>query len=134
MADLTITATSVVPQSGATIRTATAAAAITAGQILYLNSSGQAALADANALASAEVVGMAVCNAAAGQAVSYIADGRCAMGTILTAGAIYVLSSTAGGLCPAADLSSTEYTSIVGVATSTSVLSVKINNSGALTA
>lgn len=134
MADLTITATSVVPQPGATIRSATAAAAITAGQILYLNSSGLAALADANASASSEVVGMAVCNAAAGQTVSYISAGPCAMGTILTAGVIYVLSSTAGGLCPAADLGSTEYTSIVGVATSTSVLSVKINNSGALTA
>lgn len=133
MADLTVTASSVVPQQGSTIKSATAAAAITAGEPLYINSNNQADLADANAALSAVVAGLAVCTASAGQPVSYVSAGPVAVGSILTAGAIYVLSSNAGGIAPSADLSSTEYTSILGVAASASVLNVKINNSGALT-
>ena len=135
MADLTITAANVVPQAGSTIKSATAGVAIAAGQPIYINTTtNQAELADANALASAEVAGIAVNSAAAGQPVSYVSNGPVALGSVLTTGAVYVLSSTAGGLAPVADLSSTEYTSILGVASSATVLAVKINNTGSLTA
>lgn len=135
MADLSVTASSVVPQAGATIKSGTAGEAISAGELVYLNTTTNTIdLADANALASAAVVGIAVCSAATGQPVSFVSAGPVALGSILTAGAVYVLSSTAGGLAPVADLSSTEYTSIIGVASSATVLNVKINNTGALTA
>lgn len=133
MADLTITAASVVPQSGAKIDYGTAGATITAGQVLYQDPADlKWKLADNNS-GTADVrkaKGLAVNGAASGQPVAVVRSGPVAMGAILTAGVAYYLSDTAGGICPVADVGAGEYVSIVGLALSTSVLDVRFQNSG----
>ena len=48
----------------------------------------------------------------------------------MTAGVAYYLSDTPGGICPVADLATGEYPTIIGIATSTTVLDVKFHASG----
>lgn len=130
MADYVITAGNVDPVEETGIVQLIAAVSITAGQPLY-NNGGQADLADASAQASAACIGVALNNAAAGQPVSYAKAGKNVLyGAIFTAGALVVVSATAGGLAPYADLLPTEYVSIVGIATTTSNLLLILNNTG----
>ena len=130
MSALTITAASVAQGSNANTSTGIAAVAITAGQVLYLNSSNQLALADADlSSAAAAVVGVALHGAASGQPITYQAGGDITIGATVTAGAIYVLGATAGAINPASDLTTNWRTSIIGVAISASVIRLKIFNS-----
>jgi hypothetical protein len=63
-----------------------------------------------------------------------ITGGSMNLGAALAAGQPYFVSSNAGGICPAADLSSTEYTTYLGSATSASVINLGPHASGGLTA
>lgn len=133
MADLSITAADMIPASGASLGNGTAGATITQGQAVYLDAStGTIKLADANlSAAAAAAVGISVSSAVAGQPVVYQRGGDLGFGAILTAGKIYVLSATAGGIAPAADLASGWKTTILGVATTTSNLAMHLHPSGA---
>jgi len=132
MADLTITKANVIPGSNAVIITGTAGGTVTTGQPVYADSSDGNALkaADADAEATAAVVGIAVNDALDGQPLSYVSQGNLAFGAILTAGQIYVASTTTGGIAPYSDLGSGDYVGILGVASTTSNLVVKLNASG----
>lgn len=134
MADLTITVANVVPGTGATQQSGTAGEAITIGQCVYLKAAdGKIYKAQADGTAGeAAAVGIATTTAAAaGQPISYQTSGTLAFGAILTKGEIYLVSATAGGIAPEADIVTTgHYVSILGVASSTSNLSVKLNASG----
>lgn len=135
MADLTITAASVLQGSGAIIEDQIAGAAITAGQLLYKDSAdGKVKLADANSgVAEARsIYGVAVNNAAANQPVAVQRKGKVAIGATVAVGTIYVLSATAGGVAPSADLATGHYVSILGVAVSATEIEIAIVNSGAL--
>lgn len=120
MTDLVITAANVecVPTTSP-VKWGTAAEAITAGQALHkLTSDGLIYLSDADhaTVAKRTVDGVAVNGAAAGQPVAYAPAGTIVnMGATLTVGEIYVLSGTAGGVAPEADLSSGEQVCIIGV-------------------
>ena len=131
MADLTITAASVVPSDGYVATTGVAGETITRGQTLYLKAADTRYWkADANASsATAAVAGISLSDAAAGQACLVMTGGSITIGATITAGLIYVNSATAGGIAPSADLVTGWRTSILGVATSTTVLALKINNS-----
>lgn len=132
MADISVTASSVVPTSTAKRLTKTAAVAITAGQVVYVNASDQLALADNDAsTTTATAVGVALNSCAANQPCSYATEGNVTFNAVLTAGTIYVLSSTAGGIAPAADLASADYVTIVGVASSTTNMKIHMYASGA---
>lgn len=133
MADLTITSTSVIAGSGASVSYGTAGAAVTAGQAVYLDSTtSRYLLADNNsATVEARVPdGIALNGAAIGQPVAVLTRGPVTIGATLTAGVAYYLSDTPGGICPVADLASGEYPTIIGLATSTTVLTVKIQTAG----
>lgn len=82
----------------------TAAVAITAGQAVYTNSNGLAALADASAASTLVDVGIALEAAGVGQAVSVLYDGFCAGFTVssLAVGALAYVSDDAGALADAA--------------------------------
>ena len=84
----------------AEIYSLTAAVAITAGQAVYTNSNGLAALADASAASTLVDVGIALEAAGIGQAVSVLYGGFCAGFTVssLAVGALAYVSDTAGGL------------------------------------
>lgn len=132
MADLTVTATSVVPSTTTgVLKSVTAGETITAGMPVYKDTSTskykKAVTTDVNTSA---VEGVACCGSALNQPLVILTSGDLAMGTILTAGTTYAISDTAGGLCPIADNGTGDFPCIIGVATSTSNLNVKIHAAG----
>ena len=133
MADLTITAASVIAGAGAATENGTLGATVTAGQVLYKAASdGRWYLADNNA-ASSEVRsprGIALNGGATGQPVRVLLSGPVTIGATMTPGVAYYLSDTAGGICPVADLGTGEFPSIVGIATSSTVLNVNFQSAG----
>lgn len=133
MADLTITAASVVPGSNAVLETGFAGEAVTAGKAVYRSSTtGKWTLADSNsATAEAKTArGIALTGSAANQPVVVQKSGDLTMGATLTLGAAYYLSDTAGGICPVADVGSGENVCLLGIAKSTAVLAVDIQAPG----
>lgn len=136
MTDLTITAASVLKGSNATTEQGIAGATITAGQVVYHDqtTTGKWLLADADA-ASAAVrgsgkLGIALNGAADGQPLQVLRSGDITIGATMTAGAVYHLSATAGGIAPVADLTTGDYYVLLGVASSTSVLKFAPQYSG----
>ncbi|MEN9932351.1 MAG: Rhizobium phage 16-3 [Pseudomonadota bacterium] len=133
MADITITSSSVAAAGATDVADCTAGATITAGQVVYLESSSNTVkLADADS-ATAEVrspYGIALNGGASGQPIKVLRRGSVTIGATLTAGLAYYLSKTAGGICPVADIASGGYATVLGIATSTSVLKVQILESG----
>jgi hypothetical protein len=133
MTDLTITATNVIAQTGAQIRHGTAGTTITAGQMVYKEaSSGKYKLADSDSATQEiqETTGMALNGAGDGQPLAVLESGDVALGSVLTAGAPYYLSETAGGIQPAADLGDGEEINLIGLAKSATVLTVRITRPG----
>lgn len=133
MADLSITVANVLAQAGAITDVGTLGATVTAGQVLYKDTSdGSLKLADNNSATAAarSPCGIALNGGASGQPCKYLKEGDLAVGSILTAGVAYYLSDTAGGICPVADLASGEYPTVIGIARSASVLRVKFIESG----
>lgn len=138
MADLSVTAGNVALAAGttATRKNVTWGETVTQGQSVYLKSDGKWWKADANATESAGSAGLGVAltKGSADDPGIVVTGGSMNLGATLTAGQPYFVSSTAGGICPASDLSSTEYTSYLGSATSSSVINLGPHYSGGATA
>ena len=130
MADVTVTAANVVPAAGATLEKVTAGATITAGQVVYKDTTdaNKVKLADADAQATALVAGIAVGGAANNQPLFIVTKGDISFGAIFTAGHTFCASTTPGGIAPEADLLTGDFKSILGVTTSTSNLRVNLIN------
>jgi hypothetical protein len=130
-ADLSITAASVAGGAGQAVTVQNASASITAGQALY-TSSGQWALAKSNGTAAqATLTGIALSTGVSGQPLVAQTAGNINLGATLVVGTYYVASpNNAGGIAPMADLSSGNYVSLLGVATTTSNLQMGISNTG----
>jgi hypothetical protein len=129
MADLSITAASVVAQAGARRTAGTAGASVTAGQVVYLDTAaGNYKLCDVNSATAAARVpaGLALHAAASGQPLTVHTGGPIVIGATLTAGTAYYASGTAGGIRPAADNTTGDFPALLGLATSTTVLNVDI--------
>lgn len=133
MADLTITAASVIFVSG-NKDIGVAGAAITAGQALYLDSATNTlklAQCDGTA-AEADCVGIALNAAGIGQTVVFAKnDAVINIGATTVKTTTYLVSAAAGGIAPTADIvTSTHRICVVGYATSTdgTNFKVKINN------
>lgn len=133
MADLSITAANVVSGTDAVVEYGYAGETITAGQAVYKAATSKRYMKSDSNSATAEVRavrGIALNGAAAGQPLAIQRSGEITIGATLTAGVAYYLSDTAGGICPVADVGSGEYSTIVGIAKSTSVLAIGIQSSG----
>lgn len=110
MVDLAITAANVLPGTeaeGAQFEYGTAGVAITAGQAVYLEASTNTyKLADNNDTSEALSVlrGIALHAASAGQPLKIQTRGPFNPGATVASGSVYVLSATAGGIAPVADL------------------------------
>lgn len=132
MADLTVTAASVVNSSGA-IQSGTAGETITAGMALYLKASDSKlykAQCDGTA-AEATLVGVSLHAALAGQPLAYAGNGNTINIGATTAKTPYVVSAAAGAVAPVADLVTGNYISILGIASGTTgVMTLAINNTG----
>lgn len=135
MADLTITAANVVPTT-VTQLSGIAGATVTAGQALYLDSTvGTLKLAlAAGTAAQADVVGIALHGALTGQPLVYASQGSTLnIGATTAKTTAYVLSATAGGIAPQADLVSTNKIVYLGYATATTgAFVVNLRNTGAV--
>jgi hypothetical protein len=136
MADISVTAASVLKGTGATTQNGIAGVSITAGQPLYLDSATNTLkLADVDlSSAAATVVGIALHAAGAGQPIQYQDGGAMTFNAVLTAGKVYVATATAGGIALIADLATNWRTSILGYATSTTSLTVRIINTDVVNA
>ena len=133
MADLTITAANVKSEDpvGTLNVTGTkegfAEVAITAGKSVYLDGT-TVKLADNNASIdfTGKNIGIALNDAAAGQPVKFKTAGKITLGTG-TESEIYVVSATAGGIAPAADLASGNTTVILGIGAGSNQLDMTIS-------
>ncbi len=134
MTDVVITAGNVVAGSGAVInRSGVAGEAITAGQPIYLDTTTKKYFkADCNSATAIarHAAGIALNAASLNQPIDFIKSGPLTVGGTLVAGSPYYLSSTAGGIKPAADLATGDYICLLGLAASTTVLNVEIQFPG----
>lgn len=130
MADVTITAASVIPSSGARriLKVIDTGVTVTAGQTVYVDAtSGKLKLADADALATADALGIAENGGGAGQSINVVyEDNDFTAGGTLVVGETYVVSTTAGGIAPIGDLASGDFTTILGIAKSASKLNLRL--------
>lgn len=133
MADIIVTAANVLTAAGATIKRFTSGAAITAGQVVYKDTSASnvVKLADADLSDAAAVVeGIAINDCASGQEVDVCTSGNINPGGTVVVGEVYMASGNAGGIAPVGDFVSGDRASIIGVGTSTSNIILRIFNSG----
>jgi hypothetical protein len=135
MSDISVTAGSVLAGANAKKRSGIAGTTITAGQVLYEDStdSFKLKLADANAsLAAANAVGIALHGAASGQPVTYVYEdddftpGATLSLSVAADSALYVVSGTAGGIAPMDDLAAAMYPTVLFVAKSATKANLKI--------
>jgi hypothetical protein len=105
MADITVTAAKVaaIPEVENDIRSYIATEAITAGQAVYILTTGKVGVADANAGGKQQFRGIALNGGGAGAAISVMHAGEVAGFTLAgNADALIYLSDTAGALADAA--------------------------------
>ena len=129
MADLSITAASVLADTGSTTVSGTYGATVTAGETVYKDvaDSNKWKPADANvsaAVAGSGGFGIALNGGADGQPADVLTAGLYTVGAAVLVGVTYVLSATAGGIAPDADISSGSYKTVIGVATTTAKVQV----------
>lgn len=130
MADLTITAASVVPSANATkvTRNAAAGVTITAGQLVYLDSNTLKLTDNDASAAAAKVAGIAVCGASPGQPCTYVTkDPKLAIGATVSIGAVYTNSGTPGGIAPIGDKATGDFIVVVAVGVSTTQVNFDVN-------
>lgn len=127
MADISITGASVLSGLNAAKAHGSAGATITAGQPVYKDATtGTYKLSDSNGSGTRQVDGISLNGAAAGQPLELQTGGDITIGGTLVAGTTYCLSATAGAICPQADVTTGMDVVILGVAKSTTVLSLRI--------
>jgi hypothetical protein len=128
MADLTITASSVLKGTGAVTETLIAGAAITAGQALYKDASdsNKAKLYDADGAAALRTFhGIALNSAASGQPVVVQTGGNITIGATVAVGVAYYGSDTPGGITGTfGDLEAGDYPTIIGIGVSTTAIKI----------
>ena len=137
MADLSVTAGSVVPTSTTIVRQGIAGAAITAGQTVYLDSSTSTyKLADSNGATAAVAAtkGVALNGASSGQPIDVATGGDINPGATVAVGAAYAQSTTPGGIAAIADVTAGQYMTVIGVGTTTSNLKISLIVSGVVKA
>lgn len=134
MADVVQTAANVgIVGSGVSYSTFQAGEAIDQGDFFYKKAADNLHYkADADASeAAATALGMCVTKVdAANQYFIGATGGEVDVGATLTEGTIYVLSDTAGGMKPAADLASGDYTVYLGTGNSSGNLDMNIDVTG----
>ena len=136
MADISVTAASVLASSDAITENGVAGATITAGQVVALNTTtGKYVLADADGAAGIDRPrGIALNGASDGQPLKIAKSGDVTFNAALTAGVTYYLSPAPGGIAPRADVLTGDIVSVLGVAKSTTILALDVQYSGTASA
>ena len=132
MADLSITAANVKAGSSATrVQLVQAGETVTQGQPAYPASDGKYYQTDANDTAiKAQAKVIAITPASTDGYFLLTVDGLVNLGATLAVGQVYVCSATKGGIAPYADLTTNDFVTILGVATTTALLDINLLVSG----
>lgn len=127
MADISVTPANVAKSTGAVIETGLGGEAIDAGECVYkVASTGKFKLAQCDAATDDDVYGIALNKCQAdGQPVTVQVRGSITIGGTVTVGTPYFVSATAGGICPFADLVSTNYVTLIGIGISATVIKMQ---------
>lgn len=130
MADLSITAVRPTPQTRVGI--VTYGATVSSGQSLYLDTSDQEyKLADASLVGTAAATVIALTPGVDGGSGVVAFDGPLIfVGPTMTVGVDYVVSATAGGIAPKSDLSSGDFITDLGRASTTTQIEFSPNATG----
>jgi len=114
------------------VTTGTAGVAITAGQLVYLDSAtAKYKLAINTSAAAAAVVGVAATTAATDKKIAIVTSGTIeSANAYWTAGQTYVLDQVAGQMQNAADVITADLVSVIGVASTTQIFKLSIDNTG----
>lgn len=127
MADLSITPANV---SGSDERIiGVAGGTITAGLTVRLNATNEVIAAGNDSAANAAAIGIALNGASDGQPVAYQKSGSIDLGATLAVGKVYVLSAS-GAISPVDDVATSDYVTVLGVATAADALKLGIVVSG----
>lgn len=132
MADLTITPTSVVPGSNAVKESGNAGETIAAGQVVAKSAAGLIMKCDNNSGTSEirKPIGIALNGGAINQPISYQTRGDITIGATVAPGVTYFSSDTPGGIGVAADNLTGEFTAVLGIGKSTTVIGLAIQYGG----
>ena len=134
MADITVTAGSVVATSGSSIQRVTFGATIVQGKALYLDTSdNEWKLANCETslvTAGRDGIAVSLSSGADGQeGVIWLGGSHINLGATLAVGTAYYVSVT-GGIMPVGDLATADYVTLLGIATTTALLKPSINVTG----
>ena len=138
MSAISITAANVLASAQAIKEQCIAGATITAGQVVYLDTStGTVKLADADASATtARAYGIALGGASSGQPIlickedpDFTPGGTLSISAAAD-DAVYILDGTAGAFCPIGDIAAGDYPVVIGVAKSATKMFFKIVGGG----
>lgn len=121
MVDISQTAANVTWVSGNRPVAVKAGATIAAGQPVYLNTTTlEYELCDADTDAASNFAGISLTGGVDGRDMLIAPPGAVInWGATLTAGTIYTLSTTAGGVCPEADLATGDYVVVLAIGAGT---------------
>lgn len=121
MTDISVTAANVKWIGGVRPIRGTGGASVTRGQAAYLNTTtGKYGLGDADTDAASEYAGQFLTDGFDGGDVLIAPPGAIInWGATLTAGTIYTLSTTAGGVCPEGDLATGDYVVVLAIGAGT---------------
>ena len=133
MADLSVTAASVLQASGAATTQGIAGATITQGQATYLDTTTNTwKLARANSATTAgsgtSLIGISLVSCVSGQPIVVQTSGGINPGATVAIGTQYVLSAAvAGNIAPIADLTTGNICTLLGIATTASNIALAPN-------
>jgi hypothetical protein len=133
MADLTITAASVVKGANAKTEIGTFGGTVAAGKSVYLDPTDKKfKLADADSATAAvrTTRGIALNSGDNNQPAVIQTSGLITIGATVVVGTIYVQSDVAGGIRPAADNGSGDFVTVIGIGVSASQIDLNIHASG----
>lgn len=121
MTDISQTPANVTWVSGTRPVVGKAGATIAAGQAVYLNTStNEYELTDADTDAASNFAGISITGGVDGRDMLIAPPGAVInWGATLTAGTIYTLSTTAGGICPDEDLATGDYVVVLAIGAGT---------------
>lgn len=126
MTDISPTVANVKWVSGNRPQVVKAGATVTRGQAAYLNTATlEHELADADTDAASEFAGIFLTDGYDGSDVLLAPPGAVInFGATLTAGTIYTLSATAGGVCPDTDLAQGDYVVVLAIGAGTAIAEI----------
>lgn len=132
MADVSITASAVVPSAAAQRTQGIAGATIAAGQLVYKDTGDSNKFktvdSDSATVLARTPTGIAINSASAGQPINVCtSDPDLVIGTHSQAlGTVLLASDTAGGIMPDADVETGDYVTVVGIAKTTTTIAFGI--------